>query len=37
VSDGIWPEVCPVCSAPKDQFLEFKWKKGKRVKGQKRG
>jgi rubrerythrin len=24
VSDGIWPEVCPVCSAPKDQFLEFK-------------
>jgi rubrerythrin len=24
VSDGVWPEVCPVCSAPKDQFLEFK-------------
>jgi rubrerythrin len=24
VSDGIWPEVCPVCSAPKDQFVEFK-------------
>jgi rubrerythrin len=24
VSDGVLPEVCPVCSAPKDQFLEFK-------------
>jgi rubrerythrin len=24
VSDGIWPEVCPVCAAPKDQFVEFK-------------
>jgi len=24
VSDGVWPEVCPVCSAPKDQFWEFK-------------
>ncbi len=24
VSDGIWPEACPVCSAPKDQFVEFK-------------
>jgi rubrerythrin len=24
VSDGIWPEVCPVCSAPKDQFVVFK-------------
>ena len=24
VSDGVWPEVCPVCSAPKDQFMEFK-------------
>jgi rubrerythrin len=24
VSDGILPEVCPVCGAPKDQFLEFK-------------
>jgi len=24
VSDRIWPEVCPVCSAPKDQFAEFK-------------
>jgi len=24
VSDGIWPEVCPVCSAPKDQFVGFK-------------
>ena len=24
VSDGIWPKVCPVCSAPKDQFVEFK-------------
>ena len=24
VSDGVWPEVCPVCGAPKDQFLEFK-------------
>jgi len=24
VSDGVWPEVCPVCSAHKDQFVEFK-------------
>lgn len=24
VSDGVWPEVCPVCSVPKDQFVEFK-------------
>ncbi len=24
VSDGIWPDVCPVCGAPKDQFVEFK-------------
>jgi len=24
VSDKILPEVCPVCSAPKDQFVEFK-------------
>jgi len=24
VSDGMLPEVCPVCSAPKDQFGEFK-------------
>ena len=24
VSDGIWPDVCPVCSAPKEQFVEFK-------------
>jgi rubrerythrin len=24
VSDGVWPEVCPICSAPKDQFIEFK-------------
>ena len=24
VSDGVCPEVCPVCSAPKDQFVEFK-------------
>ena len=24
VSDGVWPEVCPVCGAPKDQFAEFK-------------
>lgn len=23
VSDGVLPEVCPVCSAPKDQFVEF--------------
>ena len=23
VSDGIWPDVCPVCSAPKDQFAQF--------------
>ena len=24
VSDGILPETCPVCSAPKDQFVEYK-------------
>ncbi len=24
VSDGTCPETCPVCSAPKDQFVEFK-------------
>jgi rubrerythrin len=24
VSDGVWPEVCPVCGAPKDQFVEYK-------------
>jgi rubrerythrin len=24
VSDGRLPEVCPVCSAPKEQFVEFK-------------
>ena len=24
VSDGLWPDACPVCSAPKDQFVEFK-------------
>jgi len=24
VSDGILPETCPICSAPKDQFVEFK-------------
>jgi len=24
VSDGVWPETCPVCSAPKEQFVEFK-------------
>src|SRR4030042_5435902 len=24
VSDGILPDACPVCSAPKDQFVEFK-------------
>ena len=24
VSDGVLPESCPVCSAPKDQFIEFK-------------
>ena len=24
VSDGALPEVCPVCSAPKNQFVEFK-------------
>ena len=23
VSDGVWPKVCPVCSAPKEQFVEF--------------
>jgi rubrerythrin len=24
VSDSVLPEVCPVCSAPKEQFVEFK-------------
>ncbi len=24
VSDGVRPDVCPVCSAPKEQFVEFK-------------
>ena len=24
VSDGVLPEICPVCGAPKDQFVEFK-------------
>ena len=24
VSDGVLPKVCPVCSAPKEQFVEFK-------------
>ena len=24
ISDGVWPETCPICSAPKDQFVEFK-------------
>jgi len=24
VSDGVCPEVCPICSAPKNQFGEFK-------------
>ena len=24
VADGVWPKVCPVCSAPKEQFAEFK-------------
>ena len=24
VSDGILPELCPICSAPKEQFVEFK-------------
>ena len=24
VSDGVCPDVCPVCSAPRDQFVEFK-------------
>jgi rubrerythrin len=24
VSDGVLPEVCPVCGAPKEQFVEFK-------------
>ena len=23
VSDGVWPDACPVCSAPKEQFVEF--------------
>ncbi len=24
VSDGVWPDACPVCSAPKSEFVEFK-------------
>jgi rubrerythrin len=24
VSDGVLPKTCPICSAPKDQFVEFK-------------
>ena len=24
VSDGVLPKVCPVCSAPQEQFVEFK-------------
>ena len=24
VSDAVLPETCPICSAPKDQFVEFK-------------
>jgi rubrerythrin len=24
VSDGVCPDACPVCSAPKEQFVEFK-------------
>jgi len=24
VSDGVLPDVCPVCGAPKEQFTEFK-------------
>ncbi|OGQ13175.1 MAG: hypothetical protein A2026_14180 [Deltaproteobacteria bacterium RBG_19FT_COMBO_46_12] len=24
VSDGVLPDACPVCSAPRDQFVEFK-------------
>jgi len=24
VSDGVSPEVCPICSAPREQFSEFK-------------
>jgi rubrerythrin len=23
VSDGVCPEVCPICSAPKEQFVKF--------------
>lgn len=23
VSDGVCPEACPICSAPKDQFVKF--------------
>lgn len=23
VADGVWPETCPVCSAPKTEFVEF--------------
>src|SRR4030067_516969 len=24
VSDGVWPDACPGCSAPREQFVEFK-------------
>jgi rubrerythrin len=24
VSDGVCPDLCPICSAPRDQFVEFK-------------
>jgi rubrerythrin len=24
VSDGVLPDTCPICAAPKDQFVEFK-------------
>ena len=24
VADGICPEICPVCSAPRDEFVEFR-------------
>ena len=23
VSDGVWPDTCPVCSAARDQFVEY--------------
>jgi rubrerythrin len=23
VSDGVCPDICPICSAPKDQFVKF--------------